>query len=399
MLDSLIFVVIGVVLGTFTGLTPGIHVNTVIIVILSLLPVLLERFSVHGVIALIIAMSVVHTFVDYIPSILLGAPMEDSVLSVLPGHRLLLQGRGYEAIHLTVLGSLGATVVSGAVLPVGIVILPVLYSYARSALPYILSFVLLYMVYTERELKRRTYSILLIIYSGFLGYLILGSNVLPPKYALFPTLTGLFGIPILLTSMRANPKIPKQELIYSESTYTAGIAMGSAGGILAGLLPSIGASQIALIIQNIFGKDDEKEFLVAIGGVNTADAIYALFALYLIGTSRSGASIAVEHIMTDFTTPDFIFIISIVLLTTFFATSITLGLARIFVSKVQCVDYSLFSKVTIAFLGVLILAFTGWIGMLIAVTATSIGLIAPSTGIKRSHCMSVLIIPTILYFL
>jgi TctA family transporter len=42
---------------------------------------------------------------------------------------------------------------------------------------------------------------------------------------------------------------------------------------------------------------------------------------------------------------------------------------------------------------------TGLRGVLIAVTATAIGLVAAVTGVKRSHCMAVLVVPTILYFI
>ena len=65
MLEVLLLIIAGVFLGTFTGMVPGIHVNTVVITVLSLLPVLLEHFSPLGVVSLIVAMSVVHTFVDY----------------------------------------------------------------------------------------------------------------------------------------------------------------------------------------------------------------------------------------------------------------------------------------------------------------------------------------------
>ena len=65
MLEVLLLILAGILLGTFTGMVPGIHVNTVVIVLLSLLPVLLEHFSPLGVVSLIVAMSVVHTFVDY----------------------------------------------------------------------------------------------------------------------------------------------------------------------------------------------------------------------------------------------------------------------------------------------------------------------------------------------
>ncbi|MFQ5815205.1 MAG: tripartite tricarboxylate transporter permease [Candidatus Hydrothermarchaeaceae archaeon] len=401
MLDLLVFILVGATLGTFTGLVPGVHVNTVVIVVLSLLPFLLAHLPVQAVIAMIIAMSVVHTFVDYIPSILLGAPMEDSVLSVLPGHRMLMEGRGYEAIRLTVLGGVGASLLGGLILPFGLYLFPMLYSYARASMAYLLLSVLIYMVYTERGNRRRLYSLIVIAYSGLLGIIVLNHYILPQKYALFPALTGLFGVSTLLKSIGSKPRIPRQTLSYSKKMYLRGVAMGSLGGILTGLLPSMGSSQSALMIQNMMGRGERnvREFLVAIGGVNTADAIYALFALYLIGNPRSGASIAMEQIVGEFGFNDLILMVAVVLATTFFAASITLGLARFSVRRIESVDYHLYTKVILAFLFVLIVVLTGWRGLLIAVTATSIGTIAIYAGVKRTHGMALLMVPTILYFM
>jgi putative membrane protein len=401
MLDLLAFILVGSLLGTFTGLVPGIHVNTVVIVVLSILPFLLALLPVHVVIAMIIAMSVTHSFVDYIPSILLGAPMEDSVLSVLPGHRMLMEGRGYEAIRLTVLGGVGAALFGGLIVPPGIYLFPLMYSYARESMAYILIIVLLYMLYTENGNRNRLYALIVISYSGILGILVLNHYILPHKYVLFPALTGLFGVSTLLKSVRSKPRIPRQTLSYSKKMYLRGAIMGSLGGILTGLLPSIGSSQSALMIQNAMGRGEKntREFLVAIGGVNTSDAIYALFALYLIGNPRSGASIAVEQIIGEFVFDDLVFMVAVVMVTIFFAASVTLLLARFFVKRIDSVDYIIYTKTTLAFLLVLIALLTGWRGLLIAFTAASIGIITIYAGVKRTHGMALLMVPTILYFL
>jgi len=401
MLELLVFILVGALLGTFTGMVPGIHVNTVVIVVISLLPVLLSHFPIRSVIAVIIAMSVVHTFVDYIPSILLGAPMEDSVLSVLPGHRMLMTGRGYEAIRLTVLGGVGASLLGGLILPFGILFFPIVYSLARRVMAYLLLFVLFYMVYTERGMKKKLYSLITISYSGLLGIIILNHYILPPKYVLFPALTGLFGISTLLSSARSRPKIPRQTFSYSKRMYLRGIVMGSLGGVLTGLLPSVGSSQSALIIQNLMGKGERnvREFLVSLGGVNTSDAIYALFALYLIGNPRSGASIAVEQIIGEFGFNDLLFMVAVVMATTFFAAAITLRLARFFVGHIQSIDYGLFTKALLLFLTLFVILLTGWRGILVAATATSIGLSTIYAGVKRTHGMALLMVPTIMYFL
>ncbi|MFQ5976386.1 MAG: tripartite tricarboxylate transporter permease [Candidatus Hydrothermarchaeales archaeon] len=399
MLKPLIFVFIGILLGTFTGLVPGIHVNNVAIVVISLLPVLLERFTEHDIIALVIAMAVIHTYVDYIPSVIFGAPEESSVLSVLPGHKLLLEGRGYDAIRLTVIGSLGATIISCAALPVGIVVFPILYFYTRKVIHILLIFIVLYMIYLENGLKKRLSAVVVIIYSGLLGIIILNYGILSPKYALFPTLTGLFGISTLLTSLKSHPDIPTQNLDYSKENFTRGILVGSLGGMCSGLLPSVGSSQIAVMAQSFLGESDDREFLVALGGINTANAIYALLALYLIGRPRSGASIAVEQILGEVAFTDLVFMISVVMITSLFAVFITLRVARIVIKRVQLIDYQKFTIAILLFLFFMIIYLTGWKGLLIAITATAIGLMPPVIGVKRSHCMTVLIIPTIMYFM
>jgi len=252
MLEILLLILAGVLLGTFTGMVPGIHVNTVVIALLSLLPVLLLHLSPFGVVALIVAMSVVHTFVDYIPSILIGAPQEDSVLATLPGHRMLMEGRGYEAIRLTVLGSFGAIIVSSIVLPAGMVILPILYGMTKAVMPYLLITVLAYMVISEKKIDKMLYSLVIIGLSGILGMLILNGNILAPKYSLFPTLTGLFGISTLLASLKNETVVPPQNLDYDDAQYRSSIAAGSIAGALTGLLPGVGSSQSALIVQNAF---------------------------------------------------------------------------------------------------------------------------------------------------
>src|SRR3989338_6918017 len=79
---------------------------------------LLNYFNPLSLALFIVAMSITHTFLDAIPSIFLGAPDPGMELSVLPGHKLLLEGRGYEAVFLTVIGSFFAVVVCIVLTPI-----------------------------------------------------------------------------------------------------------------------------------------------------------------------------------------------------------------------------------------------------------------------------------------
>ena len=84
---------VGIFLGCMTGLIPGFHVNNVALLALSISPLAVGAgIPLSAVAAVIVSMSTVHTFLNYIPSALIGAPDGDTALALLPGHRMLISG-------------------------------------------------------------------------------------------------------------------------------------------------------------------------------------------------------------------------------------------------------------------------------------------------------------------
>ena len=99
----------------------------------------------------------VHSFVDSIPSVFLGAPDEDTVLSVLPGHRLLLSGKGLDAVACAAQGSLaGACVAIVLTFPVFILMSsPIdLYDRFQPLIPGVLVIVMVMLVMAESDDRR-----------------------------------------------------------------------------------------------------------------------------------------------------------------------------------------------------------------------------------------------------
>ncbi|MDD4185799.1 MAG: tripartite tricarboxylate transporter permease, partial [Candidatus Methanomethylophilaceae archaeon] len=89
--------IIGAAIGTASGLIPGIHVNTLAVLMAVGLPFTTDALS--GIVpagqvpilmsSAVVSAAVVHSFTDFVPSVFVGAPDEDEILSLLPGHRLL----------------------------------------------------------------------------------------------------------------------------------------------------------------------------------------------------------------------------------------------------------------------------------------------------------------------
>ncbi|WP_367883109.1 tripartite tricarboxylate transporter permease [Thermococcus peptonophilus] len=90
---------LGALFGTFTGLMPGVHVNTLAVLLNGALLPSLTLF----------AMGLTHTYLDAFPSTFLGIPDEGTALSILPAHRLVLAGKGMEVIRIALYSSFLAT--------------------------------------------------------------------------------------------------------------------------------------------------------------------------------------------------------------------------------------------------------------------------------------------------
>jgi len=126
-LELIIATLLGVFAGIITGITPGIHINLVSLLVVSSAAYLTSIFSFASLGVFIISMAITHTFLDTLPAIFLGAPESETALSVLPGHKLLLKGMGYEAVKLTIIGSLFSLLAALFLFPLFIFLVPRIY--------------------------------------------------------------------------------------------------------------------------------------------------------------------------------------------------------------------------------------------------------------------------------
>ena len=155
-LEFLIAALLGILAGIFTGLTPGIHINLVSLLVVSSSAYLLDFVSLQSLGVFIISMAIAHTFLDVLPAIFLGAPNEATALGVLPGHKLLLQGMGYEAVKLTITGSLFSLILAIFLFPALVIIFPLIYDDIRPYIGFILIAVVIYMILIEKGIDLRS---------------------------------------------------------------------------------------------------------------------------------------------------------------------------------------------------------------------------------------------------
>lgn len=428
----------GAFLGCLTGLVPGLHVNNIALILLSLSSFIISLFVFLGennalllIAAFITSVALAHTFVNILPATFIGAPEEDTALSLLPAHSLLLKGRGYEGVYLSALGSFGAVILSILLLyPIRFALIePIsLYSILRRIMPWVLIAISIIMITTEKAKidlfnvkNTKIKSILgllmaafVFILSGVFGIILNKINVCSPiglpAPILFPTLAGLFGMPTLIHSYITKPKIPEQivekPVIGEKAKTLISIITGSLAGILVSIIPGITSATGTVIAMTARGETDKKQTLITLSAVNTACAFFVTAVLFMILRPRSGAAIAVnELIMVNkwnnlFIPPlNLLFLTMAMLISATISFNVTIFLGKKFAEKFTEIPYQKIIKGTMSFLTILVILFTGVEGLLIFIIATFIGLIPINWGVRRSHCMGVLLIPIILAFL
>ena len=184
LIEIILFILLWCPIGTFTGLIPGIHINLIGSFLVAFSGILFYSISPIYLVIFIAAMAITHTCLDFIPSILLGCPDTDTELSTLPGHELLKEGQGYQAILLTLYGSLAAIILLMIIaLPFGFLITK-LYEPVRTILPYLLILISILLINLE---KKKGKALLAFLLTGALGLCVLNLEIL--KEPLLPMLT------------------------------------------------------------------------------------------------------------------------------------------------------------------------------------------------------------------
>jgi len=436
----LLSVLIGYLLGVFSGLIPGIHTNNFALVLVALSPIM-TGYGISPFYAAVIILSnaIAHTFHDVIPAVFLGAPDGDMALAVLPGHRLLLDGFGAEAIRLSALGSAGSVVFSLILALPLVAIFSSVYPVIQAYLGWLLLFITFLMIATEKgeytigqgslvHYKYKAYALLLFLISGVLGLIAFEMEGLMTPLVKFvapsvllPLLSGLFGASQLIISLLSRSSIPPQtfaKMTLPRKQIIRGIVTGSAAGSVVAWLPGI-SSSIAAVVARLFIKSDfdrencthmdtvdldndgSKEFIVSVSGVNTSNAIFGLFALAVIGKARSGAMVAVNDLLDTSMFDMFLIIIflCVILLTALLSYFSTIAIGNNIHRLLSKIDYPKLCMGVLVGLALMVFVFTGLIGLLIFLVATPIGMLAPFMKIRKTHAMGVILLPVILYFL
>lgn len=394
LIQIFISIFLGIIAGTVTGLIPGIHINLVGAFLISLSSSVIYFIAPIYLVVFIVAMAITHTFLDFIPSIFLGCPDTDTELSILPGHEMLKKGYGYQAIYLTAVGGLAGIFVFIAISFPFLFIISKIYNVIKIFIPYILIFISLALIFSERK---KILSLAVFSLSGLLGLIILNLDTI--NQPLLPLLTGLFGASNLILSIKSKIKIPKQKTQKEiKINFKKPLISSAIASPLTIFLPALGSGQIA-IIGNQIAKTSRTGFLFLLGSVNILTMTFSFLALYTISKTRTGATVAVQELVGVLSINHLILILIVILITGIICFFLTKSLAKFFSKKINKMNYSLLSLVTLGILLIIVFLVSGFFGLILLAVSAFTGIYCITLNVKRTNMMGCLLLPTIILYL
>ena len=164
-------------------------------------------------------------------------------------------------------------------------------------------------------------------------------------------------------------------------------------------MPGLGAAQGAVIGEQLAGKIDRKSFLVLLGAISTITIGLGFVALYAISRPRHGVAVAVGKLLEIFTIEHLFLFIAVMIFAGSLAVFISLFFAKIFAKNIYKLNYQRLTIAVLMFITCITFILSGWLGFLVLLTGTSIGLIASIKGVRHMHLMGSLLLPSILLFL
>lgn len=290
----------GLVLG-LVGLIPGLHFA---MVLLSVGPWLIQTLGLaEGILAMVAGVGVaraMHTL-----TVVYHPVAGDQIASADPAQRLRARGQGKYATEI-----MSDSLWTGAIIVISIVAISLilgigttnpLKGYLKAFSILIVPAIPAWIVFTIYKAKNTWSTVLVFVASGILGIIALEHpSVKGSSQSMTPLLAGIFGLPILLSTMMQDESKPiKLEPIRVNHNGNDLLNwIGASVGLLSVTLPGLGSSSLVSTMQD-HAQDDAQYLRIA----SVAESVGELFALLLgilaLASRSSDAAVISQVVRTS----------------------------------------------------------------------------------------------------
>ncbi|MCD6227388.1 tripartite tricarboxylate transporter permease [Candidatus Micrarchaeota archaeon] len=366
----MIDIIIGIILGIISSILPGVHINTVA-------QIFSEAVSSE---AMLIGIGI-FSVLGVLPSVFLGVPDSSTIGSYFPIQKMMQNGELKKGIILIVLSALFSSLLAVTIINIYPTLVTGSYAMVKGTIPYVLGLFIVYSLIFNGWWDR-----VIIILSGILGMVLFN---LPISNVLLPTFAGMYAVPFLLSSFSQGQSYPKQYDKPVKFPYFF-MLLGTILGFVAALLPAISSpAQLAILVTPFL--NSSSSFLVLSTSILVSKYIFAVPMAVELGKPRIGA-------YSFITFPDYgwlfvLFGVSIGATVIYFVSD---KLSKLRLDQ-QTVKY--ITIILIFYLMLLTFLLQNWIGLVVFLASSCLGMFAQSVNTKKTNLMNVIIIPTFLRFI
>ena len=414
--------VCGTLMASVLACVPSLHIYNVMGLLVMLGHVLIG----HGielpsevVIPFAGALMVGYSMLNTLPSVLLAAPDESAMFTVLPGQKFLMQGRGYEAVIMTTIGGMiGLMALLFIVAPLAPHVLPVTQKVFRGHTHWILWTVIAFMLMSEwpkggrlgrsgwtkflDSWKTTGAGLVTFALSGLLGFVLIFRTPIAVDVAfqnLMPAFVGLFAVPWLVLNIATHVTVPEQTLeietkLRMDDLLRGGFA-GTLGGGFAAYFPVVTGGVGGLLAGHATALRNDRVFLISQGASKLVYYVGGLLLFFVPGVhvKRGGGAALLRSLITPHTDFEYYLMLTAMALAGVISLLMVGPLTRGMLWLIGKVGYRRISTLALLLIVGLVVGITGLTGLAVMVVGMGIGLMPVLYGSRRMNCLGVIMLP------
>lgn len=261
----------------------------------------------------------------------------------------------------------------------------------KSSLTVILSAVILYTIFSEKNLSRKIFAAFIFVLTGIFGIMIQKSGFLPSSFLLMPVFIGLYGFSSIIARKHHERSITFP-LSLKEKIRISAISFGTA--LFAMFIPSMKRSHVSALAFGLGKFDQNETVLLALSIISMSFLTISIVALSANSIRSNLAYDVYEIVELNFNT--ILLILGSFIIAATFSIAILLKLVNHLEKIVLRINEKYLKIFGFVCGSILILYFTSWKGALLAVVATLIGILSIKLRVRSAHLMGLLLVPTLL---
>jgi putative membrane protein len=376
-------------LGVVVGFVPGFSSNNLSMLVMSYG---LISYNYHLTVT-IIAIEISSAFFEFLSPMIFGIGSDATVLVTDIAYTGITEESFKRGMILVISGGIIGILVAFPLIFFAEKIYPTVYSSLKPLVGWILLFLCTYMAWIERGWEKKFFAVVIFLLSGIMGLLIKNSGLISSDYLLLPVFVGLYGFSSILSGRHQKSELI-QDITLIEKIRATVIAF--IASMFGSMIPGMKRGQTSAIALQIGGVLKREEILFILPLVSLAFITLSIFVLGSTGRVRSNLTYDIQEVVgTPYFSETVLFAGSVAIAACIAAVILFFAAKPIgkLLSKANEKYLKVFGFIAAA---ILVVAFTGVYGILLAFTTTCIGLLSSKFGIRSVHLMGVLLLPSII---